>query len=262
MSAETALVGGVNTVVRVGETVRRPVGAWTPVVHEVLRYLEGRGYEGAPRVHGFDGEGREVLDFVEGFVPEYPLPESVVSDVALRSVGRLLRAYHDATVGFVAPGEARWYFVPRESAEVICHGDFAPHNLVFREGLAVAVIDFDTVHPGPRLWDFAWTAFCFALSVMDAEPSDAVRFHRLRILADAYGLTPAERRALPDVIMARLRHLVDHIREQATVGHPGFSRHVAEGHDTHYLRAVEEIDALRDRLIASLKEPDAERPLE
>jgi aminoglycoside phosphotransferase (APT) family kinase protein len=210
-------------------------------------------------VHGFDAEGREVLDFVEGLVPEYPLAGAVLSDEALRSVGRLLRAYHEATVGFVAPAKARWYFAPREPAEVICHGDFAPHNLVFRDGVAAAVIDFDTVHPGPRVWDFAWTGFCFALSVMDAEHGsaelpNAVRFHRLRVLADAYGLTAAERQALPEVTMARLRHLVDHLREQAAAGHPGFSRHVAEGHDLHYLRAVEEIDELRHDLTAALQE--------
>ncbi|MDQ3789736.1 MAG: aminoglycoside phosphotransferase family protein, partial [Actinomycetota bacterium] len=32
--------GSVTTVRRVGETIRRPVGEWTPAVHAVLTHLE------------------------------------------------------------------------------------------------------------------------------------------------------------------------------------------------------------------------------
>ena len=46
--------GSMTTVVRVGDTVRRPVGRWTPAVHSLLRHLEAVGFEGAPRVLGFD----------------------------------------------------------------------------------------------------------------------------------------------------------------------------------------------------------------
>ncbi len=35
-------------VVKVGSTVRRPTGPWTPCVHELLRHLESSGFEGAP----------------------------------------------------------------------------------------------------------------------------------------------------------------------------------------------------------------------
>ncbi|MFC7106431.1 hypothetical protein ACFQQB_42120 [Nonomuraea rubra] len=34
---------------RVGGTVRRPVREWTPSVHELLRHLESKGFEGAAR---------------------------------------------------------------------------------------------------------------------------------------------------------------------------------------------------------------------
>lgn len=247
------MAGGVNTVVRIGDTVRRPVGPWTPTVHALLRHLKARGFQGSPGVHGFDEQGREVLDFVPGSVLSYPLADSVLTDGALRSVGQLLREYHDATRDFVAPPDAAWYFEPRQPAEVICHGDFAPHNMLFRAGRAAAVIDFDTVHPGPAVWDFAWTAFCFGLSTMDdASASLAERLRRVRVLADAYGLNREEREALPDVTIARLRHLVAHIREQAAAGHPGFAGHVAEGHDLSYLRAVEEIDGCREAMVTAL----------
>ena len=52
---EVPLVGGdvnvgENVVVRVGDTVRRPVGPHTAYVHALLRHFEQAGFEGAPRV--------------------------------------------------------------------------------------------------------------------------------------------------------------------------------------------------------------------
>ena len=68
---ETALVGGdvnvgENVVVRVGDTVRRPVGPHTAYAHALLRHFERVGFDGAPRVLGLDEQGREVLSYVEG----------------------------------------------------------------------------------------------------------------------------------------------------------------------------------------------------
>ena len=52
---EIPLIGGnTSTVVRVGDTVRRNVGPWTPAVHALLRHLEYVGFTGAPRVLGID----------------------------------------------------------------------------------------------------------------------------------------------------------------------------------------------------------------
>jgi hypothetical protein len=55
-------------VLRRGGTVVRPPGSWTPAVHALLRHLEQAGFTGAPRVvgDGYDGQGREVLTFIEG----------------------------------------------------------------------------------------------------------------------------------------------------------------------------------------------------
>lgn len=62
-SARVALSGGsVTTVRRVGDTVRRETGPWTPAVHALLRHLAARGFDRAPRVLGIDDDGAEVLD--------------------------------------------------------------------------------------------------------------------------------------------------------------------------------------------------------
>jgi len=51
------------SVVRIGDTVSRPVGLHSPFVHELLRLLERNGVTSAPRFHGLDESGREMVDF-------------------------------------------------------------------------------------------------------------------------------------------------------------------------------------------------------
>ena len=53
---------------RVGDTVRRPAGVWTPAVHALLHHLHTVGFQGAPRPLGLDEQGREVLTFIPGTV--------------------------------------------------------------------------------------------------------------------------------------------------------------------------------------------------
>jgi hypothetical protein len=53
-------------IVRVGDTVHRPVQPWTPATHELLRHLEAVGFRYAPRVLGFDEHGREILSYIPG----------------------------------------------------------------------------------------------------------------------------------------------------------------------------------------------------
>jgi hypothetical protein len=53
---EVPLAGGNVSagVVRVGDTVRRPTGPWSPAVHALLVHLHEVGFDGAPRSMGFD----------------------------------------------------------------------------------------------------------------------------------------------------------------------------------------------------------------
>ncbi len=45
---EELLPGTFSTLARVGGTVRRSIGLWTPAVHALLRHLERAGFDGAP----------------------------------------------------------------------------------------------------------------------------------------------------------------------------------------------------------------------
>src|SRR5438067_631813 len=95
---EIALDGGrsVAGVVRVGETVRRPLRARSAFVHALLARLDERGFEGAPRFLGIDAEGREILSYLEGWVPHEAFDWT---DAQLVEILRLTRRLHDATAG-------------------------------------------------------------------------------------------------------------------------------------------------------------------
>jgi hypothetical protein len=54
---------GENVVVRVGDTVRRPLSDRAPAVHALLLHFEAVGFEGAPRVLGIDEHSRETLSY-------------------------------------------------------------------------------------------------------------------------------------------------------------------------------------------------------
>jgi len=99
--SETVLDGGdLNVVVLVGDTVRRPMGEWSPAVHALLEHFEAVGFDGAPRFLGIDDQGREMLSFVAGDAALAPLPDS---DDALVELARLLRRTHEAVERFEPP---------------------------------------------------------------------------------------------------------------------------------------------------------------
>ena len=199
---ETPLTGGRITpgVVRVGATVRRPLGPHSPFVHEVLRHLEAAAFDGAPRFLGIDEDGREVLTYIEGAVP-LDL-DSNLSDDQLVAAAKLLRRFHDATAGSdVARGQ-----------EVVCHNDFAPPNAVFVDELPVALIDFDDAAPGSRLGDFAYSAFAWLNLGTDGPPA-AEQVRRLRLFCGAYEL--GDRKSLVAAIESRVSEVLErHVRER------------------------------------------------
>jgi Ser/Thr protein kinase RdoA (MazF antagonist) len=180
--------GNMNRVVREGDTVLRDAGPWTPTVHRYLRHLALAGVEGIPQPLGIEGD-RERLSFLPGDVPVYPLPAWIWADDVLAQAGRRLRELHDASVGFALDG-AIWQSPAKVPAEVICHNDFAPHNLVFADGRLTGVIDVDMCSPGPRLWDIAYLA-TRAVPLTGTTPDGAPGMddarRRVALLLDAYG---------------------------------------------------------------------------
>jgi hypothetical protein len=193
--------GNMGRVVRTGDRVTRDAGAWTPAVHQLLTHLQAAGVAGVPTPHDTTEDGREVVGFLEGAVPAYPMPPWVWADAALESAARLLRRIHDATAGLEIQGP--WRSPVHDPAEVICHNDFAPYNLVFDSGVVVGVIDWDFASPGPRVWDLAYLAYRIVPLTTDDWGdgfSGIERSGRLRRLLATYGASTE-----PDEVMTVLR---------------------------------------------------------
>ena len=95
-------------VVRVGDTVRRPAGPWTPGVHALLAHLHAAGFNGAPKPLGIDERGREILTFVPGSIAWPGSFHLLDDDGQLRRAVRLIRDFHDVVAGFVPPPGTRW----------------------------------------------------------------------------------------------------------------------------------------------------------
>jgi Ser/Thr protein kinase RdoA (MazF antagonist) len=251
--AEEVLPGGnMTAVVRVGDTVRRSAGSWTPTIHAFMRHLRASGFAMVPEPLGLDERGREVISFLPGESATYPLPEFAWSDATLTAVARCLRALHDASVGFVPPPDGRWQWPAHEPAEVICHNDFAPYNLMFEGGELTGVIDLDLASPGPRAWDMAYTAYRFVPLTDPANPDapfpgEDVQAQRLAAFCAAYAEPRIEPADVLRTAAAKLRELVAFIREQAAAGDPAQQAVLARGDVEIYERDIAHIELLAER---------------
>ncbi|MCW2941624.1 MAG: hypothetical protein JWN00_4609 [Actinomycetia bacterium] len=209
---EVPLIGeGVTQgIVRIGDTVRRPVRPFTATVQTYLAHLHQAGFSAAPKPLGIDEQGREVLSFVPGDVPREPLPAETADEEVLIALARLIRRLHDAAEGWTPPADATWGAIPGaetvhiahvdEDAELVSHRDYCPGNVVFRDGLPAALIDFDLAKPTTRIYDIANALYYWAplLDPADRAPAlvDADIPHRVAAFADAYGMTDQQRHDL------------------------------------------------------------------
>ena len=269
---EIPLLGGdvSEGVVRVGDTVRRPLGPNSAVIHAVLEHLEHVGFAGSPRLLGVDDRNREVLTFLHGEVAGRPRPGWIGDEARLGSVARLLRGYHLSMQGFVLPAGLRpdWGIPelpelpdvePPQPVQVIGHQDITCENVVFRGGVAVGLIDFDLIKPTSVLMDVVNALVWWAplADPVDRYPGmralDAAR--RCRVFCDAYGLDGPSREILVQVARntaARSWVLMRH--RAATIG-GGWRRMWDEGVGDTIRRRESWLTAHEDELTARLLSP-------
>ncbi|MCF2527195.1 phosphotransferase enzyme family protein [Yinghuangia soli] len=235
-------------VVRVGDTVRRPAGPWTPAVHALLTHLYDVGFRAAPRPLGIDEQGREVLTYVPGHTVWPDRFALLASEAGLVRVARLIREFHDAVQGFTPPPDAQWQvLVPAEGADIIAHHDLAPWNLVVDGENAWTFIDWDTAAPGSRLWDVAYAAHGFLPLSANPQWQRADSAARLRVFADAYGLDEAQRRALAPLLARRCEAMYAFLRVQAARGTEPWATLWAEGHGETWRSDAEYTQQREDR---------------
>jgi Ser/Thr protein kinase RdoA (MazF antagonist) len=234
-------------ITRVDDRIHRPAGPWTPTVHRLLAHLHGQGFVAAPEPIAL-GDSLETVTFVPGDAGEYPWTDDVASEAALVTTARMLKHYHDAARSFPRDDTVdRWSQAVRSPAETIVHGDFAPYNCVYDGRMAVGIIDFDTAHPGPRVWDVASAVYRFApFTTGRVEGSTApeldARLGRAAEFCRAYGLDPASRSRLVETMIAGLVALVTTLETEAAAGNPKFVSDLRHGHADLYRADVAYIE--------------------
>lgn len=214
---EEPLAGAlVSEVVRVGATVRRRPypGLDARFGEAVLQRLAVAAFDAAPRFLGYDGEGRQMLTYVEGNVRPAP-----ATDEELVAVMRVVRRFHDLCDGRV------------------CHNDLAPRNTVWTTEGSPVLVDWDLCAPGRPIEDVAHA--CWQFCALGPSEDVAASARRVRVAADAYGLAAPERAVLVEEIRTWQQRCADGIEARAAAGHKPWIELVERGavHDVRASRA-------------------------
>ena len=205
--------------------------------------MQNKKIHAVPKVFGITDDC-EILSYMEGDIYNYPLTDAVASAEALCSAAVLLRLYHDATVFFLQENQfedLKWLLPTREPQEVICHGDFAPYNVSLNENTVVGIFDFDAAHPAPRIWDIAYSVYCWA--PFKTDPCDTLgdlntQSIRAKQFCDSYGLAHDSRKQLLDMIIIRLQELVNFMQKRADEGDEKFQKNLQDGHHLAYQKDI------------------------
>jgi hypothetical protein len=232
---EQPLAGGnVGGAVRVGDTVRRPVGPWTPAVHALLEYLAPR-LRAVPRVLGHDQRGREVLSYLPGHVVD--VDTELLSTGQIVSMVRWTRDFHEVVANFAHPGP--WRFFPVPGPVLVGHNDIAPYNACFDGDDLVGVFDWDFSGPSTPLLELAFIAWnCVPLW---RDIGAAAAADRLRVIAATYGTGGPDARRILHAVPPRIQLMLDGIPAAAAGGDQGMVNLMSVGEPGNSRRALADL---------------------
>jgi hypothetical protein len=248
------LRGGLNDgATRVGPTVLRPTGEWSPAVHQLLKHLEKVSFDGAPRVLDIDHDGNEVLTFIDGEAGSLTYPPALLEEEGVVEWGRFIRRYHDAVASFVPSPDAVWRVGRKQRCpgEVVCHGDLGHWNAIWRDGRIVGAIDWDFAEPDSPLRDLGTAALGVVPFLGDESarrhfPRPPDRRRRLAVLSDAYGGTSPG-----DLVDAAVAYLETEAHRVITLGGEGrepWASHLHRGTAEVLSKRVQWIETNRSSL--------------
>ena len=232
-------------VVRIGDVVRHPRQPWSASVHALLAHLGEAGFAEAPRP-GPLAEDHDDVGYIEG-VSGDDACLLVASDEAVAAVAQLLRRYHDIVAGWRPEVPPVWFDGQVGAGDggehLVCHGDVAPWNLVWRDGGIVGLIDWEYATIGTRRTDIAY-ALHYLVPFRDRSywelvlglPRKPRRRHRMAVFAEAYGIAVDDQ--LVDDVLASQQAGVDLMRDLAAQGRPRQQQLVADGELDREHRAV------------------------
>ncbi len=212
--------------------VTRPVLPVTPTVHAFLAHVRGQGLDSVPEPLGIGDVER--LGFLDGESGGDAWHHQH-TDEGLASAARLLRRVHDAGQDWTPSTNAVWGAPVQEGEDLVpCHGDPGPWNFVWRDQEAVGLIDWDYLHPAPRLDDVAYALRWFVPMRSDELalewhhfPEVPDRRHRISVFLEAYGGLPEF--DVVEAVTARIQATVDLCRDLAAQGQEPQRTWVEEG---------------------------------
>jgi hypothetical protein len=252
--AEELLPGGLDPgrVVKVGETVRRAAGPWTPTLQALLAHVRARGFP-APAPLGLDEQGREVVSFLPGRASNWPWPPALLATSGARQIGAALKAYQLAAADFAPPSPPVWRHGPQAigAGELALHGDFGPHNLIWSDDTLNGVIDFELARPGRPLEDVGFAVIRAAQLRPDAmtrapgfeTPPD--RGARLDAFAEGYG---CRREALTAAALAAQAAEIERIERLGGAGLEPWATFLRRGLETQARAELDWLEANAARL--------------
>lgn len=263
MDNKDVLLGGrVGKIYKVEETVVRPSNIWTQHVHNFLNFLHQRGANFVPKPFGFNEKNEEILSFMPGDVYNYPLPEKLLNDSMVVSAAQLLLKFHQYSEEYVSflTNTEQWMLPSTFPIEVMCHGDFAPYNVTIQNDEAVGIIDFDTLHPGPKMWDivyaiYRWVPFTNPESP-DSNGTLKVSIRKAKLFLDTYGINNEDRKSFVKILIKRLESLIEFMRKEASGGNEDFQSHINDGHLQLYLDDIEYLKINENEIINGFLETE------
>lgn len=117
MDNEFTLSGGRSTdgVVRVGDTVRRPHKNESEFTNSFLSFLWENGFSHSQRYIGRDEHGRDIFEYIKGFVPD-DIGNTTLEQLC--EFMKVVKKFHDLSLQFT------------HTSQVVCHNDLSPCNTV------------------------------------------------------------------------------------------------------------------------------------
>jgi Ser/Thr protein kinase RdoA (MazF antagonist) len=161
---------------------------------------------------------------------------------------------HDAGADWAPPPNVVWAAPPIICDDtVFCHGDPGPWNFIWHDNEAVGLIDWDYVHPGPRVDDVAYALRWFAPLRSDQHATD---WHHFPVVPDRRGRVHAFVAAygdLPDfdvveAVTERIRSVIRLRRDLAERGIEPQRTWVADGAEDRDLQEISWIEEHQDDL--------------
>ncbi|SFR57669.1 Phosphotransferase enzyme family protein [Anaeromicropila populeti] len=260
MKEQEVLEGGrEGKIFKQGEKIIRPANPWSINIHAFLDFLIKEQFQFVPKPFGFTEHEEEILSYVPGTAYNYPLPKMFLKDEVIAEAAILLHSYHQVSKKYInrLSNQEVWMLPTVSPIEVMCHGDFAPYNVTIIDGKPAGIIDFDTLHPGPALWDVAYAVYRWVPFTSPENPDHyddlKEQIRKTKVFMDAYNATTKDREELPSMMVKRLSTLVQFMLAQADSGNEDFSKNVEDGHVKLYKCDIQYILENKRMIINGIK---------